>query len=186
MMQRIIRAIRLDPTVYREVADDRNAMKEAAIIVLVVTLLSGLGAAGGALIAKAGVGQAAIRFLVDWLVNGILIGWIGWAVITYLVGTALFKGKTDVSEMMRVLGYASAPKLLGFFGFIPCVGWLIALVGWVLSLIAGFIAVREAMGFETLHAIVTVVIGWIIALALALIIGSILGIGGAAVGGLLG
>jgi hypothetical protein len=42
------------------------------------------------------------------------------------------------------------------------------------------------MEFETLHAIVTVVIGWVIALALALVIGSVLGIGGTMAGGLFG
>jgi uncharacterized membrane protein len=79
--------------------------------------------------------------------------------------------------MMRVLGYASAPKLLGLFGFIPCVGWLIAMAGWVLSLIAGFIAVREAMEFDTVDAIVTIVISWVVALVISLIISLIPGVG---------
>ncbi len=177
MLDRIFGAIRLNPLVYREIAEDQNAMKEAAIIVVVVSFFAALGGAGGLLLAQVGAGTVVGGFFVNWLINGILIGWIGWAILTYFVGKLLFKGQSDIQEMMRVLGYASAPKLLGLLGFIPCVGWLIALAGWVLSLIAGFIAVREAMEFETLHAIITVVVSWVVALVIALLIGSIFGLG---------
>jgi hypothetical protein len=186
MVDRIVRAIRLDWTVFREIAQDRNAMKEAAIIVLVVTFLSALGGAGGLLIAKVDAGTAILGFFVDWLVNGVLIGWIGWSILTYLVGTILFKGQTDVQAMMRVLGYATAPRLLGLFSFIPCIGWLIAIAGWILSLIAGIIAIREAMDFETGNAIVTVLISWIAAFVIALIINGIFGMGVALSSGLFG
>jgi hypothetical protein len=141
-------------------------MKEAAIIVIVVSFLSAIGVAGGIIFAGLGAGRVIGGFFVDWLVNGILIGWIGWAVLTYFIGTVLFKGETDIPEMMRVLGYASAPRLLGLFGFIPCVGWLIALAGGILSLIAGIIGIREAQDFDTTSAIITVVISWVISLLL--------------------
>ena len=153
MIDRIVRAIRLDWTVFGEIAKDREALKEAAIIVAIVTFLSaiGTGLAAGSLSTFAGA----------WIA-GILVGWIGWAIITYFVGTALFKGETDIPEMLRVLGYASAPNLLGLLSFIPCVGWIFPLIGGLLALVAGVIAVREAMDFDTSNAIVTVIIGWII------------------------
>jgi hypothetical protein len=162
MIDRIVRAIRLDWTVFREIATDPNAMKEAAIIVVVVTFLSAIGSGISA-------SNFFVGFLVSWAAE-IIIGWIGWSILTYFVGTVLFKGKTDIGEMMRVLGYAKAPVLLGLFSFIPCVGWLIALAGWVLSLIAGVLAVREAMEFDTGNAIITVLISWVIALVINMII----------------
>jgi len=186
MINRIMRAIRLDWTVFREIAEDRNAMTEAAIIVIVVTLLSGIGTLIGALIADIEFGTALLGLLSTWLISGILLGWILWAVLTYFVGTMFFQGKSDIPEMMRVLGYANAPNLLGIFGFIPCVGWIIALAGAILALIAGVIAVREAMEFDTTKAIITVVISWVIAFVLSLIIGSILGVGAAATMGGIG
>jgi len=157
MISRIIRAIRLDWTVFREIAQDREAMTEAAIIVVIVTFLSALGSGIAA--------RSITSFFVTWLV-GILVGWIGWAVITYLTGTLLFKGETDIPEMMRVLGYANAPYLLGLFGFIPCVGWLFPVVGWLLALIAGVLAVREALDLDTGNAIITVLISWIVSIAI--------------------
>jgi hypothetical protein len=177
MINRIVRVVRLDTTVFREVAEDESAMRQAAIIVFVVSFLSAVGSAIGMLIAKSGAGQAILGFLSEWLISGILIGWIGWAVLTYFVGTTLFKGKTSIPEMLRVLGYASAPRLLGLLGFIPCVGWLLSLAGWILSLIAGFIAVREAMELDTGKAVITVLISWVIAFVVSLIFGAILGVG---------
>lgn len=175
MIERILRAIRLDWTVFREIAEDQKAMTEAMIIVAVVTFLSAVGNG----IASRSFGA----FIVSWLTS-ILIGWIGWAVLTYLVGTLLFQGKSDVSEMLRVLGYANAPNLLGFFSFIPCVGWLVALAGSILALIAGVLAIREAMDFETSHAIVTVLISWVISFAVTALIGAALGGGAAILSGL--
>jgi hypothetical protein len=176
MVDRIVRAIRLDWTVFREIAEDENAMSQAALIVAVVTFISSIGTAIGVLIGGRAFGTAVLSFFGDWIISGILIGWIGWAIITYFVGTAMFQGKTDIPEMMRVLGYASAPKLLGLLGFIPCIGWIFPLAGWLLSLIAGVIAVREAMDFETSQAIITVVIGVIVAVVLTIILG-LLGLG---------
>jgi hypothetical protein len=167
MVDRIMRAIRLDWTVFREIAEDPNAMTEAAIIVVVVTLLSSIGSS----IAS---GSFIVSFIVGWIVS-ILIGWIGWAVITYFVGTMLFQGKSDIPEMMRVLGYASAPRLLGIFGFIPCIGWLASLAGAILALIAGVFAIREAMEFDTGKAVITVVVSWVIAFVITFAISLIVG-----------
>jgi hypothetical protein len=153
MIDRIVRAIRLDWTVFGEIAKDRDALKEAAIIVAIVTFLSAVGT---------GIAARSFGAFAGAWIAGILIGWIGWAIITYFVGTALFKGETDIPEMLRVLGYASAPNLLGLLSFIHCVGWLFPLIGGLLALVAGVIAIREAMDFDTGNAIVTVIIGWII------------------------
>ena len=177
MIDRIVRAIRLDWTVFREIAEDREAMTQAAIIVIVVSFLAALGGAGGMLVARVSAGQALLGFFVNWLVNGILIGWVGWAILTYFVGSILFKGRTEIPEMMRVLGYASAPRLLGLLSFIPCVGWLFSLAGWILSLIAGILAIREAMDFETGDAIVTVLVSWVIAFIISLLVNGIFGMG---------
>jgi hypothetical protein len=175
MVERITRVFRLDFTVFREVAEDQNAMTDAAIIVVVVTFLSALGSAVGALIGGAGFGGVVVGFVAAWIF-GILFNWILWSVVTYFIGTALFQGKTDVQEMMRVLGYANAPLLLGIFGIIPCLGWIASLAGWVLSLIAAVMAIREAMEFDTTKAIVTAVIGWIIVIIFGGIRIAILGV----------
>ncbi len=162
MVDRILRVIRLDWTVFREIALDPGAMTEAAIIVVVVTFLSAIGSG---IVAD----HFFVGFIVGWIAN-ILLNWILWAILTYFVGTMLFQGRTDISEMLRVLGYAVAPNLLGIFVFIPCLGWIAAIVGWVLSLIAGMFAVREAMEFDTGKAVVTILISWFVAIGIRAVI----------------
>lgn len=178
MLDRVVRVFRLDAAVFREVAEDQGAMSQAAIIVILVTLLSALGGAIGLIIGGVEVGAAILNFFVSWIV-GILIGWIGWAILTYFVGTLLFQGRTDIPEMMRVLGYASAPRLLGILGIIPCLGWIAALAGAIWALIAGVIALREAMEFDTTKAVITVLISWVIAFVITFAVGLAVG-GGAA------
>jgi len=176
VIDRILRAIRLDPDVYREIAEDENALSEAAIIVAVVTFLSALGTAFAS-------SNFIVTLLVSWLTS-IVIGWIGWAILTYFVGEKLFGGRSSIQEMLRVLGYATAPRLLGVLGFIPCLGWLAALIGAILALIAGIIAVRESMEFDTGKAVLTVVIAWVIAFAITFAVSLVVGGGAAMVGAL--
>ncbi|TFH31990.1 MAG: hypothetical protein E4G99_13305 [Anaerolineales bacterium] len=175
MFDRIVRAIRLDPTLYRQVADDKQYTKEAFIIVLIVSLFSAVGAAIGAAMADA---NALLAFMTS-LLSTILFGWLLWAVIAYFLGTML-GGKSGVTEMARTLGYANAPGLLGVFTFIPCVGWMIALAGLLLSLVAGVIAIRESMEFNTTSALITASAGFVAYIVVRLVIGFVLGGMGAA------
>jgi hypothetical protein len=77
--------------------------------------------------------------------------------------------------MTRALAFAGAPRFLLLLGFIPCVGWVFRLAAWLLTLVAGVIALRETMGFDTLKALVTAVIGLAVYLATSLTITMLLG-----------
>jgi hypothetical protein len=178
VFKRILGAIRLDSAVYREIAADPRAMGQAAIIVVIVSLLSAIGS-------SAGTGSFITSLLGNWFA-GIVVGWIGWAILTYFVGKTFFGGRSSVAEMMRVLGFASAPLLLGILRIIPCLGWILFVVGAILSFLAGFIAVREAMELDTEKAILTVFISWVISLAISLAVTLLMGGGNAAVGALSG
>jgi hypothetical protein len=159
MFDRIIRAIRLDRTLYREVADNPAYMNEAILIVVFVSILAAVGTIGG------GIGAYIIQVF-----NGLLFGWLLWAVVAYFVGTQFFQGHSSIPEMMRVLAYANLPRLLGLFGFIPCIGPLLALAGWILSVVAGVIAIRESMEFDTTKAVITAVIGFLVFLVVSIFV----------------
>ena len=169
MLGRIMRIIQLDKGVFREIEEDAGATVEAAIVVAVASLASAIGAGitGGSFFRS---------FIWDLLV-GVFLGWILWAIISYFIGTSLFDGKSSIEGMLRVLGYARAPVLLSFFRFIPCVGPILALVGWLLSLVAGVMAIGEAMDFDTGKAIITVLIGWAVYLLLLILLSPVIGVG---------
>jgi hypothetical protein len=162
MFERVLRAVRLDPSLYREVAVDERLQGEAALIVLAATLLSAIGTGIGSRHWVLGFGAE--------MINGFLIGWLLWAVIANLVGDFL-GGRSQLGEMVRALGYANAPRFIGIFGFLPCVGPIFRLAAWLLTIAAGVIAIRETMEFDTFKALVTAVIGLAVYIIFNMLIG---------------
>jgi hypothetical protein len=177
MIDRVLRILRLDFAVFKEIESDPQATTEAAIIVVVTTLLSALGPAVFA--------DNVVTSFISSVVSGI-VGWVVWSVVTYFIGMSVFGGKGTLEGMLRVIGYASAPNILGVFGVIPCLGWIAAFAGWLLALVAGMLAVSEGLDLGLGAAIGVVVIGWIAMVIVRAVIGIMFG-GAFAVGaGLLG
>jgi len=174
MIERVIRIVKLDQTVYEEIEQDEAANVEAAIIVGAASLLSALGSA----IAVWGYASfgAGLGTFVFQLVLGVALNWLLWSYVTMFVGTKLFGGEATFWEMARTLGYANAPRVLGILGAFSCLGAIIGWVALVLSLIAGFFAVREALDLPTDKAIITIVISWVIVLVVNIALSSIVGL----------
>ncbi len=165
MLDRIFRAIRLEPVVFKEVAGDPKYNVEAVILAVLVAILAALGQGIGALSG----GRPAVAFFLE-LASSLLLGWLLWAVIAYVVGRAL-GGVGTLSGMTRSLAFAGAPRFLLLLGFIPCVGWIFRFAAWLLTLVAGVIALRETMGFDTLKALVTAVLGLVVYVTASILLG---------------
>lgn len=170
LIGRMVGAAQLNPNTYEDVERDRSATGQAAQVVVIV----GVAQAIAMLLSLSILGAV-------WAVPSVLIGWVVWSYITYFVGVKLFATQnTRVSpgEMLRTLGFAHTPLLLGVFAFIPFIGWMAALVGAIWALVAGVIAVRQAMDFDTGRAVLTVLVGAIPFVLLQFVLSSIgLGIG---------
>lgn len=182
IFNRMIRAAKLDVAFYNEVEADTSLNQEALMVVIITAVASGVGSFIGGILLGQGIGGALIG-----LVFGIVMGIVGyyiWAYLTQFIGTRLFQGTADVGELLRTLGYATAPQILGIFALIPCAGSLVALVGALWSLVAGVVAVREALDLDTGKAVLTVVIGWLVVFVITAIIGGALGLGAAGLGAL--
>ena len=188
LVQRMIRAARLDAGVYEELEADRSATSQAATAVGIVAVCNGVGAALAAqFIARPeGVpGPNPILALVGGVV-GALLGWLIWSYVTYFVGTRFFGGTATPGELLRTIGFAQSPGVLNLLSFIPVVGGIIALVTGIWALVAGIVAVRQALDFDTGKAILTTVIGWIflviVIVLVSVLIGGAIGLGMAATG----
>jgi hypothetical protein len=161
LVNRIIRAIKLDKTLYPEVKANEALTNEALMIIIAVIIAGAIGGFLNYLIFGFGFGRAILTLIV----NGLIIGAIAIGLFIFacqFLGQALYKGTATLKEMVRSLGYAQAPALLGIFAFIPILGWLIAIVGSILALIATVIAVRETEGFDNTKAIIVCVIAFVI------------------------
>jgi len=179
MIDRVRRAAMLDVGLYQEVEADSSLNQEALVVVALVSVVAGIGGFLGGL-TGGNIGPAFLALVVA-VVLGVVNYYI-WSYLTYFVGTRLFGGTADPGELLRVLGYASGPRVLGVLNFIPCVGWVFGLGGAIWALVAGVIAVREALDFDTTKAVLTVIIGWVVILAITTIVGTVLGVGALGLG----
>jgi hypothetical protein len=184
MFNRVMRAAMLDVNLYEEVEADTSLTQEALMVVILVSVASGIGGFLAGILGGGGIGAALINLIVTTVMG--VVGYYIWAYVTYFVGTNLFDGTADVGEMLRTLGYASGPRVLGVLAFIPCLGPLAGLVGAIWALVTGVVAVRQALDFDTGKAVLTVIIGWVIVFVITLVVTAVLGIGAAGLGAGLG
>lgn len=163
LTERMIRAAKLDVSLYEEVERDRGAIGQAATVVILAAVAAGLGAArhGG----LAGLVVVTIAALVGWYV---------WAFLSYWIGTRILPEpsiRADHGELLRTLGFASAPGVLRILRVIPVLGGLIALLAGIWMLVATVVAVRQALDYSsTVRAVGVCIIGWLVqAIVVALV-----------------
>jgi hypothetical protein len=167
--ERIIRAAKLDTTLYEEVEADKEAMKQAVGVVLLSSFAAGFGSVGrGGGISGIILGAIAA-----------LIGWYVWAYLVYLIGTKLLpepQTSSTPQELLRTIGFSSSPGLIRVFGVIPPLTSFVFLVASIWMLVAMVIAVRQALDYTKItRAIAVCVIGWIVQVLLCMILLYILG-----------
>ena len=153
-VNRIIRACKLDISLYEEVEADKNATLQAALVVVLSSLAAGVGA----------LSLGASNFLMAPLLS--LISWYIWAYLIYFIGAKLFpepNTKADHGQLLRTIGFSSAPGLIRIFGFTPELMTITYVGAGIWMLIAMVIAVRQALDYEsTWRAIGVVVIGFLV------------------------
>jgi|SRR5579859_416575 len=183
IVNRMLRAARLEVPLYEEVEADLTATNQALLVVVLVAVANGIGAG----IAGAGSGR-----LVGALVGGVLTGLIGWAVwsyVVYFVGTRFFGGTATYGELLRTLGFAESPGVLSIFSFIPVLGPILAAVVGIWSLVASFIGTRQALDIDNTKTFFTLLIAFVALIVVVAIISLIVGLvfaAGAVVGGAAG
>jgi hypothetical protein len=182
IFNRATRAVLLDKELYKEVETDPSLDREALLIVVLASLAGGIAA----FITSAFRQRFFIALL--GLIVSTLIGvasYYIWAYITQFIAKNLYENETDIGELLRVLGYASTPRLISLVGFIPCFGPVLSFAGWIWALIASFIGIREALDQDTTETVVTVFLGWLTIMILSGIVTNLLGIGAIGLGPIL-
>lgn len=164
--RRMLRAALLDTRVYEEVESDRRATGQAVAVVLLSSIAGGIGLPG--------LGVSNLQALATGI-TGALVGWMAWAALTYLIGTRLLpepQTRADIGELLRTIGFASAPGLLRVLGAIPFIGPPIYAIAAIWMLLAMVVAVRQALDYtSTGRALAVCVLGWALSLVLAAVIG---------------
>jgi hypothetical protein len=168
LIDRMIRAAKLDVNLYEEVEADKGALSQALGVVVLSGVAAGIGSIGAAGIAGIFTGTIAA-----------LIGWFIWAYIVYIIGTKLLpqpQTKADYGELLRTVGFSSSPGLIRVLGFIPFLSGIVFIAASIWMLIAMVVAVRQALDYtSTLRAVGVCIIGWIIQIITLMLFFSIFG-----------
>ena len=151
---RVIRAVKLDPTLYEEVEHDKTAMGQAIGVIVLSSL-------------AAGIGTLEMGLKGMWInAIGAIIAWYIWAYLTYFIGTRFIaepQTEADHGQLLRTLGFASAPGLLRVLGIVPGIREFVFSLTSIWMLVAMVIAVRQALDYtSTLRAVGVCFLGWIV------------------------
>jgi hypothetical protein len=161
IVQRAQDVAQLKGRTYAEIARDPNATKEAALVVVLVAIATGIGSAGDGS---------------NGIIGGIIAGLLGWVIfsaVTYFVSNNITGGPTtasSVESLMRTLGYARVPGLLAIFGFIWLLGDIVTAVAGLWVLATSVYAIRRTLNMNWIRAIATGLIAAIISGLVTLIL----------------
>jgi hypothetical protein len=165
-LNRVTGAALLNPAIYEEVEADRTATMQAMAVVTLSSLAAGVGALG---LASARVTALAGISLLAFAV------WVIWAVLTLQIGARIFpssRTQADIGQLLRTIGFATAPGIFRIAGVIPGATTLVFAVTAIWMLMAMVVAIRQALDYtSTARAFGVCALGWALSLGFALGIG---------------
>jgi hypothetical protein len=178
-VDRVLGVLALRPSVYREIAEDPNAIRPAGFIVAAVALVSGLvlGLERLAVSPEGLTPTYTTVLLIGVLVSSLLFNILSWIVESWILAfvSKWFGGRTNIREMLRVTGFVELFGLviiLGLVGvWLPALAWLVSVVSLVvliLQLIGFIVGIREAAEFSTGNAIITAIFAAIVSALIGL------------------
>jgi hypothetical protein len=158
LLRRMWGAARLDAETFEEVEADREAIGQALAVVLLASLAITLAAwLQGA---RAGVPGPRLAFQVA--ISGLLpaVVWLGGSAFAFMVGASFLRGpetETDFQEVLRTTGFAFAPGVVRVLAFAPpwWLGLAVDALAWLWMVVAGVVAIRQALDFTTGRAVAT-------------------------------
>ncbi len=158
-LRRMLRASLLDTALYEEVEADTRATWQAVGVVVLASLASGLGSG-----ARAGLSGVVMHTLL------VLIAWYTWAYLSYFIGTTVLAEahtRANHGELLRTLGFSSAPGILRLLGLIPGLTTVVFSLAYVWMFAAMVVALRQALDYKsTVRALAVCTIGGAIILGL--------------------
>jgi Yip1 domain len=168
--RRIIGAARLETDIYEEIEADRTAMGQALTVVLLSSIAAGIGSGGR-------TGWAVLGFVVNGAVFAVMT-WGAWSYLTFEIGSRILatpETRTDRGELLRTLGFATAPGFIQVFGLLPGAMVPVFTIAILWTLVASIVAVRQALDFtSTARAVAVCALSLLLSLAVALTLGMLL------------
>jgi hypothetical protein len=165
-LQRLIGAAVLDAATYEEVEADKTATIQACATVILSSAAAGVGIRG--------LGAHTLP-TIAFVSSIALLTWAAWALITFQIGARIMaqpQTRSSVGELLRTIGFATAPGCLRVLGVVPGATIPVFAVTALWMLAAMVVAVRQALDYQsTARAVAVCAVGWVLAITIALALG---------------
>ncbi len=151
-LYRTVRAFRLDPELYAQVANDATTNGHAVWMVAIFSMSTafGLFSRGG----PSAINSCLVTTLLSWYV---------WAFTVSYAGTRLMAPGADRKSVMRVMAFACAPGFLRLLGVIPQLTFLIFVCSSIWMITASIIGVKKALNIsDTLRVAGICTVTWLL------------------------
>jgi hypothetical protein len=127
---------------------DRRQESALALVALALLCLFVLGASSD------GFGWSTVALTVPFL------SWISFSTVAWYQAKKHAPNTTPPSfvSLLRTVGFAHAPGVFAFFGFIPLIGLLLALIVPIWAVLTMVFAIRHTLGFSLDQALATAIL----------------------------
>jgi hypothetical protein len=170
LVQRVRRLAMLDTTVFDEVKSDTASTIPSIVVAVVSMFLFGVG--GWLWYVFSDYDYKSGEFFMKSAIVGSILALVLWAVavgVTYVMLSQVFRRQADINQLVRVMGFALAPLVLGLLAFIPEISFGISLAALLLAFGASVIAAQtttDASGGQVLASVGVGFLVWAVVLAL--------------------
>jgi hypothetical protein len=168
LVDRMIGVSTLKQPFFADIRRDTDATGQALIVVALAAIAAGIGAAGQQ---EPGI---------IWQVIKAIGGWVIFSVVAFFIGSMFNRGGERISlgQVLRLMGFAQAPKIIGALAIIPLIGWIAGLAAAIWFLIVAIVALREAFHVPTGTAAAIGVLSLAVVFVVSVIVGTVLNIAG--------
>jgi hypothetical protein len=178
LTQRVRRLLTLDTTVFDELRMDRTATAPAMIVAASSLLLFAMGGwlwwviNGPDNYSDLDGAEVFLKSVIFGTILGVIL-WAAWVGLTYVFLSQIFRARVDLNDLIRVMGFASAPLGLGVLMFLPEIEFGVALATVAIFFGTTVIAVQAVTDATAGRVLAAVGAGFLVwAALLGLFVGS--------------
>ncbi len=168
LIDRMVGVATLKQPVFTDIRRDVDATGQALAVVAIAAIAAGIGAIGSP---QPGM---------IWQVAMAVVGWIVFSLVAFFIGS-LFARKSEsvtLGQVLRLIGFAQTPKILGVLAIVPLLGWIPAMIAAVWFLVVAIMALREAFNVPTGTAAIIGVLSLAVVFVVNVVLGTIFHITG--------
>jgi len=161
VLNRLLRLVKFDASVYDEVRDDQRELIPAIVIAVVASILAGFGAflwwQTVPDISKGPDNQFLNTVVLGSIFLVLLYGVA--TMVVYVMLVQMFRVSVDLQSLVRAMGYAAWPLALSVLMFIPIIFPVFTLVPLMLLFVTMIYAAQSASGADSRQVILACLAG---------------------------